>query len=115
MNEVVSRDASAPDALEIEFTRNGSGAVMSLHGELDLQSAPGLEERLSVVDGTAPGPLVVDLSGLTFMDSSGLRVIIRFDQAAQASGRQLSFRRGGDQVQKLFELTGVLERFSFED
>jgi anti-anti-sigma factor len=49
------------------------------------------------------------------MDSSGLKLMIRAGQSAQANGHRLALRRGSPQVQRLFELTGVLDGFTFED
>ena len=49
------------------------------------------------------------------MDSTGLALMIKAQQSAEANGHRLAFRRGTSQVQRLFELSGVLERFTFED
>jgi anti-sigma B factor antagonist len=75
-------------------------------GELDLATAPALDHALH--DARARGRLVVlDLSGVSFCDSSGLHVIVRANQRARHEHRRLVIVRGSEQVQRLFALTGV--------
>ena len=59
--------------------------------------------------------VVLDLSGLQFLDSSGLAALIKSDQEAKASGKQLTVVRGSRQVQQLLELTGFSERLALID
>jgi anti-anti-sigma factor len=49
------------------------------------------------------------------MDSTGLALIIHAEQAARQEGISLRLRSGGPQVRRLFELTAVLGRFTFEE
>jgi anti-anti-sigma factor len=89
--------------------------VLALHGELDLGSAPALEGALSEFERSGSPRLVIDLENLQFMDSTGLALMVRAQQAARESGYRLVCRRGPKQVQRLFELTGVIDRLEFED
>ena len=114
MSESSRDDVGIPGGLKIERLSDDQGTVIALHGELDLESAPEVDRRLEV-DGTNPGRLLIDLRGLEFMDSTGLAVLVRAQRSARASGYRLSLRPGPPQIQRLFELTGVLEQFSFED
>jgi anti-sigma B factor antagonist len=91
------------------------GVVLALDGELDLASAPGLEQELREIEATGPDRILIDLRGLRFMDCTGLAVMLRAQQSAEANGHQLALRRGPNQVQRLFELTELLEHFTFED
>jgi anti-anti-sigma factor len=59
--------------------------------------------------------VLIDLSGVTFMDSLGLASIARAYRHAEANGRRVVLRRGPPQVQRLFEITDTLNRFTFED
>jgi anti-anti-sigma factor len=66
------------------------GAVrVSLRGELDLASARQMEERFTSIDEQGPSRVVVDLAGLAFMDSSGLRALLLVDARAREHGYEL--------------------------
>jgi anti-sigma B factor antagonist len=114
MTEVSTVPIPAPGRLEIQVEAGADGTVIALQGELDLATAPELERRLHEIDAMTRGRLLIDLSGLEFMDSTGLVVLIGAERSAQANGDRLSLRRGPNQVQRLFELAGVLDRFTFE-
>ena len=88
---------------------------MSLCGELDLQSAAELERELAAIRCEPPSRMLLDLELLEFMNSTGLAVIINAEQAAREDGTSLPLRLGGPQVRRLFELTGVLTRFTFAE
>jgi anti-anti-sigma factor len=115
MTELASGDLALPSGLTIQQMTDDRGVVIQLAGELDLESAPELDRRLRELAGEIPGRLLIDLSGLEFMDSSGLAVMVRAQRSARENGRHLALRPGPTQVQRLFELTGMLERFAFED
>ncbi|HEY5317850.1 MAG TPA: STAS domain-containing protein [Solirubrobacteraceae bacterium] len=115
MNETAPHDIGVPRGLAVRCTADARGTVLELAGELDLESAPELDRRLRELEAANPVLLLIDLSRLEFMDSSGLAVIVRAGRAARTNGHRLSLRRGTAQVQRLFELTGVLERFTFVD
>lgn len=89
--------------------------MIVLGGELDLASSPQLEQSLEHVWTTDADPVVIDLRGLEFMDSTGLSIIVRAQQRMTENGRQLSVVRGSQQVQRLLDLTGVAERLRLVD
>jgi anti-sigma B factor antagonist len=104
-----------PEALEIRRDADGQGVVIALRGELDLGSAPHFEQELREIQAARPGRILIDLRSLDFMDCTGIRLIIRARQSAHADGRLLALRRGPRQVQRLFQLTGLLDHFTFLD
>jgi anti-sigma B factor antagonist len=114
MTDLAPRDAQSRELLRIRRIDDEHGVVLRLGGELDLASAPELERQLAEIQRHSAGRILIDLTNLEFMDSTGLALMIRAQQAAQANGRQLRLRRGSAQVQRLFELTAVLDRFTFE-
>ncbi|HET6870571.1 MAG TPA: STAS domain-containing protein [Solirubrobacteraceae bacterium] len=81
-------------------------------GELDLESAPLLEAELAAVDSGVT-VVVLDLSALRFMDSSGLQVIVRANQRLREHNRRLTLVRGQSQIQRLFLLSGLEPHFQF--
>jgi anti-sigma B factor antagonist len=107
-------DAPAPGPLSIESRRDGDAVLIVLQGELDLASAPDLERELKAAEGTNPSRVTIDLSGLGFMDSTGLQALLRARERAGSATYELTLRRGPHQVQRVFELTRTIDAFSFE-
>jgi anti-sigma B factor antagonist len=99
--------------LSLETSRAGDAAVIALTGELDLAGAAALEQELARPEAETAAAIVLDLRGVAFMDSSGLRVIAVSSQRAHESGRRLALVPGGDQVMRVFEITRMRERLDF--
>jgi anti-sigma B factor antagonist len=79
--------------------------VVLLHGELDVASADGLANSLFELAGST---LVVDLSDLTFMDSSGIGALVRARNRIRADGLgDLELTRPGAIVRKALEIVGL--------
>jgi anti-anti-sigma factor len=103
-------------ALEFETTRNGTVAVIAATGELDLSGAGALEAELERLTADPDlGTVVLDLSGLEFMDSSGLRTIGLADMRAREAGRRFALVRGPETVHRVFEITRMSARLDFVD
>jgi len=99
--------------LTISSERVGDMHLIALHGELDLATHRDFEQELLRVEATDALSIVVDLSGLTFMDSTGIRVMIGADARSRADSDRLSLLRGSFAVQRVFELTGVVDLLPF--
>jgi anti-sigma B factor antagonist len=113
VTDLTPQDA-APVRLQISSERRDSASVMTLSGELDIASAPSLEHAMQDVMHSAPGRVVIDLAGVTFMDSTGLRALLMARERATGNGQELRLRPGPRQVQRVFELSGTLDTFTFE-
>jgi anti-anti-sigma factor len=100
-------------AVKTDITRRT--AVLTVSGELDLLSSPSLEQAIDELAGVDLELVIVDLRALEFMDSTGLHVVVRAQNQAHESGRRFALVRGGDQVQRLFDLTGVAESLTVVD
>ena len=96
--------------LSVKTSLAGRTAVIALAGELDLAGAAALERELAGVDA---GAVVVDLRGLGFMDSSGLRALAVAAQRAQRAGRRFALVPGAAQVMRVFDITRMRERLEF--
>jgi anti-sigma B factor antagonist len=102
--------------LEFETTRNATVAIVAPTGELDLSGAAILETELDrLTEQPDLGAVVLDLRGLEFMDSSGLRLVVMADMKAREAGRRFALIRGGDTVHRVFEITRMSERLDFVD
>jgi anti-sigma B factor antagonist len=88
------------------------GAVrVALRGELDLEHAYTFDEEMRRVEGARPPCLVLDLRGLSFLDSSGLGRLLAANRRAQRERRKLLLVRGGAAVQRLLAITAVGQHF----
>ncbi|HEX8157092.1 MAG TPA: STAS domain-containing protein [Solirubrobacteraceae bacterium] len=105
----------APQQLTIRSEREGHAHVVRLIGELDMDTAPAFDDELKRVEATAAREIVVDLSGLKFIGSDGLKVFIHANARARSGHHRLKLVRGSDQVDKTFETTGLLTRLPFAD
>jgi anti-sigma B factor antagonist len=99
-----SADA-APATFELDIEVEGVAAVVNLKGELDIAAAPALTKALDELATRDIRSVVLDLRGLDFIDSSGLRAILRADALARDNGHELLLVRGTEAVQRVFELT----------
>jgi anti-sigma B factor antagonist len=100
--------------LAFETTTNGTVAVVAPTGELDLSGAAVLEAELDRLAAEPElGTIVLDLRGLEFMDSSGLRLIVMADMRAREAGRRFALVKGTDTVHRVFEITRMSERLDF--
>ncbi|MGH2911594.1 MAG: STAS domain-containing protein [Solirubrobacteraceae bacterium] len=103
-----------PGSLEISSEALDDTTRVRLEGELDLASEHVVEERLVAIEEQGPTRIVIDLSGLTFIDSSGLRVLLLADSRAREQGFELVLAPGPEPVQRVFEMTGALDVLRFE-
>ena len=103
------------EILEVE-TENRDGLVhVELRGELDLSTVAKVQDELRRVEANSPPVVVLDLSKLTFLDSTGLRCLVTADQRARDEGRRVVLVRGPDPVQRVFSITRLEERLEMVD
>lgn len=88
--------------------------LLSLAGEVDLSHVGVLWETAMEALATAPRRLVVDLSAVSFLDSSILGMLVRIQRAAEEQGKGFSLRRPAPIVQRVLRLTGLEDRFPVE-
>jgi anti-sigma B factor antagonist len=94
--------------LLLETTRIGSHDVIVAAGEIDLASAPRVE---SAIEQFAGQEVVLDLRGVEFMDSAGLKVLLNQRSRLEDSGGALRLVVGEGAVMRLLELTNVSNAF----
>lgn len=100
--------------LDVSTSRNGSVAVVMPTGELDISGASVLEAELErLAEDAELGAIVLDLRGLQFMDSSGLRLVVLADMRARDEGRRFALVRGDETVHRVFEITRMSDRLDF--
>lgn len=100
-------------AFTVDVEERSDGALITPRGELDMATQPQLRDVLEA--GAARGGLTLDLSGLRFIDTSGLRLILETAEAAHREGFAFRVIPGSESVQRLFEVAGVTELIPFHD
>ena len=102
----------SPGHFRVQTRQNGDGMVLALEGELDLAGESILEQALESARAGG-GKLTVDLSELQFIDSSGLRVLVRLHNAAVTEGFEYRLIAGPPQVHRTFALCGLDRTLAF--
>lgn len=97
------------DALTVD---NGSDGAIIVHGDIDVAGGPILDAAIHNREND--GPVVIDLSDVSFIDSSGLRSLLGASRRARARGANVVLRDAGSEVLRLLEITGTTEHFSIE-
>ena len=98
-------------AFEIKEHRGAAQTTLELTGELDLAAVDSVRACLASLEHDAAARILVDIGGLTFMDSSGLALLVEARQAAATAGREFLVTQPHGQVRTLFRLTGMLDGF----
>ncbi|WP_433160538.1 STAS domain-containing protein [Kribbella sp. CA-247076] len=101
------------DELSVHTTDAGDHVVVRVDGDLDLESAPVLTAELKRLVG--PRPLLLDLGGVDFMDSSGLGVLVGAHKESAAQGGALVIAAPGARVRKIFRITKLHKVFTVHE
>jgi anti-anti-sigma factor len=108
-------DHASPDNLfDIEVEHRDGVVVVRPIGELDMATAPELRAILQDLRNQKAS-VVIDLKDLTFLDSTGLRLIWDADAEARKDGLDLTLTVGPPDVMRVFEVTGLTRRLNFTD
>ncbi|HEU5355863.1 MAG TPA: STAS domain-containing protein [Actinocrinis sp.] len=89
----------------------GDCAVLRIVGEIDIYTAPALRERLAELLGTGVKHVVLDTSGISFLDSSGLGVLVSGHKRIRAHDGSLVLVAAQERILQLFRLTGLIRLF----
>ena len=87
-----------------------AAVVLPLEGDLDAATATEAQKRLLGLELQPGDELMLDLSGLRFMDSTGIRLILQAREHALRHGADLRLVRGPEQVMRVLELVGLEEQ-----
>lgn len=82
-------------------------------GELDIATVDKLGAEVARLRESGFNRIVLDLRGVRFLDSTGLRLVLELDAAARADSHELCLIRGADVVHRIFEVTQVVDRLTF--
>jgi anti-sigma B factor antagonist len=82
-------------------------------GEVDVRTVGQVRERLENATASGAKHVVLDLGGVTFLDSTGLHLVLEADAASRAQGWEFGLIGGPAGVQRVFDLTGARARLPF--
>lgn len=101
--------------MEVDKTTSRFGVTLALRGELDHHAALAARSMIrDTVEQDLPGKLVLDLSGLSFMDSSGIAVVMGAQRACDGIGAGLSVVGTPGIAMRIFQAAGIPGRVKFE-
>jgi anti-sigma B factor antagonist len=92
-------DGPRPDPVEVVLT-----------GELDIATVDDAQRQIEAAEATSPALLIIDLSHLEFVDSSGVRLALLADDRARGAGRRLAVRLGTGHALRVFQALGLLDK-----
>jgi anti-anti-sigma factor len=97
--------------LTLSTTSLANATVVSVGGEIDLGTAGELGDHLVSAMQDSGGDLVLDLADVSFMDSTGLKVLLATRKRAQLVGGHLALAAAGRSVRKVLSVTGLDQSF----
>src|SRR3954447_10992449 len=106
---------STPGDFAVTADLAGEQLVLRVLGELDLATASALEHHIELAWSNDPPALVLDLKELTFIDCSGVRLILQTHQRAIAAAKSFSLRQVPRHAQRVFDLLGLTEQIPTDD
>lgn len=119
-DEAIDTDAPAGagspagGSLEVAARTLDDGVVvLALAGELDYASAEAVERAIASIEPGSAGRVVLDLSKLLFLDSTGIRLIVMLLRRVEAAGGSLALVPGSPRVQRVLQLTRLDRRLRF--
>ena len=104
-------EAAEPQALSVEVQDDGTVCVLVVRGELDVYSAPALDEAVDAALQDGARRLVLDLAEVGFIDSSGLRSMIRARKEAGSGPDAVRLRNPQPATVRLLDITGLTDHF----
>jgi anti-sigma B factor antagonist len=102
-------------ALNVSVTADDTVYLIEPRGELDLATAPALQTEIERAEASDAREIVLDMSGLDSIDSTGIWVLIRAARRSRMSGDRLRFLRGTGQIERVMVLCRLHERLPFKD
>jgi anti-sigma B factor antagonist len=110
------REGRTPSAggfveLNVITRREGLRTVVAVAGEIDVYTAPSLREQLEELDAEGSSDIVVDMTGVEFLDSTGLGVLVGGLKRARLRGGTLRLVSDQEKILKILRITGLIRVF----
>lgn len=99
----------------MDVTEQGDSAVLAVRGEVDVSTAPKLRQQIVELATAGHRRVVIDLTSVDFLDSTGLGVLVGGLKRLRSLGGDLVLCGAQPRIQKVFEITGLTQVFSMFD
>ncbi len=109
----MSGETSAAFGIEA-VARNGD-YLIRLTGALDVAACEDVIAAIWLGESSDAGRIVIDVDGLKFIDSTGLRLLLAAKRRSELTGRELGFTRGNGYVADMFSYTALDQTLPFVD
>lgn len=103
-----------PDPLDLRLHHEPHRVTLSIAGEIDMATVGDLQARIEQILDGVEEDVVVDLGGVTFIDSSGLNALATLHRALAEQNRKLRLRGLTEATRRPFEVTHLLDLFDVE-
>lgn len=104
--------ASELPPLDVTVAHTAYGALVAIAGEVDVATVPRVSAALEAEPAASAGAIVVDLAGVTFIDSTGLGALVKLEHALAARAGRLAIACPEGPARLLFDVTGLAEQLS---
>ena len=110
-----SAPSETSGGLRVSRSWESDHLVLVLHGDLDIDTLAAAQDEVTAAEGQAPPTLVLDLSQLGYVDSSGVRLVLLAQQLAEDANRRLGVRLGHGPTRRIFDMLGITGRIEVLD
>ena len=107
--------SDGPVPFHVDVHRLEDSARVVVAGELDIATAPQLQDAIDGILRDRVDEVVLDLRELEFLDSTGIALVVGIDRVARRDGLAFAVVRGGPQIQRVFTIAGLDEHLAFID
>lgn len=104
-----------PGGLRVIRSWQSDQLVLALHGDLDANTLAAAQDEVTAAESEAPPVLVLDLSQLEFVDSSGVRLVLLAQHLAEDAGRRLAVRLGHRRTRHIFDVLDITSHLEVLD
>ena len=106
---------TAGDGFQVSSTTVDGVIVISVAGDLDLATAPELQAECDKAVADKPDVVRLDLSSLTFLDSSGISVLVKTHHELEEAGAKLVLHQLDDRTRRVLDVAGLADFFERSD
>ena len=101
--------------MELNWSESNNTQILTVSGSLDSNTAPEMIQSIETSLKDKPGCLVIDFSGVDYVSSAGLRVVIKTNHTQKAVGEKMILCGLKDYVQEVFEMSGLSKILDIRD
>jgi anti-sigma B factor antagonist len=114
-DEASPRPRALHEPFRVVAEVEGTTATVAPIGELDLATVDQVDNALKEAANRRTAELELDLRGVTFMDSSGIHLLISWNESMQESSTVFRVIQGSPEIRRLFEVTDLIDDLPFVD